>query len=200
MLEFLAKGKRGIVYADKLKGFVVKKPNPNSEANNRLEIEAKFLQLLNQHNIGPKFIGFQTNRLSMEYIEGERIVDYFKNPKTRKKQICSVLKQVFAQLHKMDALGINKQELTNPYKHIMIKDQKPVMIDFERCRYSNNPKNVTQFMQFLCSEKIQEVLRKKGIFFDKKKILLLAAAYKKNRKIEPKPECFWGFLSSEAKN
>ena len=54
----------------------------------------------------------------------------------------------------MDVLKINKKELTNPYKHILINKNKVTMIDFERCHEVEKGKNVTQFCEYLMRNKI----------------------------------------------
>jgi predicted Ser/Thr protein kinase len=41
--------------------------------------EAKFLKLLNRHGIGPKYKSHTKNSLKMEYINGDRILDYINN-------------------------------------------------------------------------------------------------------------------------
>ena len=62
-------------------------------------------------------------------------------------------------------------ELTNPYKHILIKNSKAKMIDFERCYKTENPKNVTQFSEYL--------MRKRLV--PRKKFILILKEYKKNK-------------------
>jgi putative serine/threonine protein kinase len=187
-MEFLAKGKRGIVYIDRESRTVTKTINPKSTAQNRLAIEADFLKKLNEQCIGPKFIAYENGTLTMEFIDGDRILDYLRNNSTTKKDTIIIIKKIFDQAHQLDILGINKLEMTNPYKHIIIR-KKPgkkdrtlieaVMIDFERCRYSKKPKNVTQFVQFLVSANVERILQSKRIFLDKEKILAKARGYKK---------------------
>jgi len=83
------------------------------------------------------------------------------------------------QLLKLDKLKINKFELTNPYKHIIInKNNDPVMIDFERCRYTINSKNITQFLQYISSNNIKMILQKKKIIIKKEEVKKLSKNYK----------------------
>lgn len=172
-MEFLAKGKRGIVYKEKNE--VVKCPHPKSHAINNLKIESEFLKKLNKKNIGPKFIRFANNNLHMEYIDGERILDYLAH--NQKKEILSVIKNVLEQCYILDNLKINKKEMTNPYKHIIVQKGKPILIDFERCRYSEKPHNVTQFLQFLVSQKMLLILHKKKINLEKNAVKSLGEEY-----------------------
>jgi len=63
-----------------------------------------------------------------------------------------VLKNVFEQCYKMDKLGLNKEEMHHPVKHIVVqKNGKPVLLDFERCKSRKRQHNVTQFCQFVIS-------------------------------------------------
>ena len=73
----------------------------------------------------------------------------------------------------------------HPVKHIIIgKNRKPVLIDFERCRKTEKPKNVTQFCQFLIGNLVRELLSKKGIAIDKNKITGFARNYRKTNAVK----------------
>jgi len=159
----IIKGHRGIV---EIKGRVAIKRSLTTHYN--AEEEAKFLKLLNKHDIGPKYISHKKNELRMEYIKGDRILDYVK--KANKTQILAIIKKILDQLYTMDKLKINKLELTNPYKHIIVRKNVPIQIDFERCIHTEKPKNVTQFIQFLASGKVGKV--------DKKSLFDIAKKYK----------------------
>jgi len=168
------KGHRGIV---EIKGRVAIKRSLTKHYNAREE--AKFLKLLNKKGIGPKYISNTKNELRMEYIKGDRILNYLE--KSNKKQIIAILTKILNQLYIMDKLKINKLELTNPYKHIIVRNNKPIQIDFERCIHTNKPKNITQFIQFLSSGQIKNIFTKKDINIDSDKLRNLAKNYKKNQ-------------------
>ncbi|MBS3141298.1 hypothetical protein J4405_04090 [Candidatus Woesearchaeota archaeon] len=157
-MEFLARGKRSEVYLDENK--VVKITNEYSASN-----EANWLVKLNKYGIGPRFYGKEENKVIMEYVKGIRIIDYL--TKESKKKCEKVLKECFKQCEILDKLKVNKKELTNPYKHIIVRNDKPVFIDFERCKITERVKNVNQFKQFLNSLKIKELLHKKGVNLEK---------------------------------
>src|SRR3990167_2396810 len=61
------------------------------------------------------------------------------------------VKEILNQCFKLDSLRINKLELNKPKKHILMERNKPKFIDFERCYYTNKPKNLTQICQYLTS-------------------------------------------------
>ena len=142
--EYLARGKRGEIYIFKKrnKQYIIKIKRPDSEAKDRIKNEAKFLKILNKKGIGPKYLDASKNYLVREYAKGKMIKEYKTIPNY-------ILKQVLKQCYIMDTLKINKLEMHKPLKHIIIYRNKAVLIDFERCYYTNKPKNTTQFCEFI---------------------------------------------------
>jgi putative serine/threonine protein kinase len=172
-MEIYAKGKRGVIYREG--NVCIKEKNPSS-AVDTLANEAKYLKILNKKSIGPRFIKYVKGKLYREFVDGTRISDYFEQEASKEK-IISVIKQVLEQCKIMDDLGIDKKELTNPYKDIIItEDNNAVMIDFERCKESKKPKNVTQFLQYIARNK--PMLEDKGIMIDKEELITLGKKYK----------------------
>lgn len=137
-LKYFAKGKRSKVYTGRYGNYKV-----GVKISERAKLEAKWLKLLNKYGIGPKFLFLDENKLVYRFVEGKRIKDYLKVNKDKK-----VVKEVLRQCRILDKLKIDKKELVNPYKHILV-GKKVVMIDFERCHYVDKAKNVTQFFEFL---------------------------------------------------
>jgi len=174
--EIFAKGKRGIIHLAQYKGktIVVKSKNPKSTAIARIEIEAQFLKKLNKFSIGPKFHFFKDQKLGMEFIEGVLFEEYIQ--KNSKKNIQAVITDLFTQLFQLDKLKINKEEMHHPVKHIIVRNHIPVLIDFERCHYTEKPKNITQFVQYLSKDRIIELLNDK--FIKLSAIQPLARVYK----------------------
>ena len=167
-IEFFAKGKRGQVFTGNYNGKkVAVKLNKNK--NN----EKEWMILLNKHKIGPKFIFSGKDYIVYEFADGKRILDYISE--NDKKESIRVLKEVFRQCRILDKLKIDKKEMHNPWKHILI-GKKITMIDFERCHYVNKGKNVTQFGQFL--------LRKKDLLkikINKKEFINILKKYKRRQ-------------------
>ena len=160
-LEVIAQGKRGIVLRGLYKGkyVAVKIPRPSSEAINTMGLEATYLKKVNKLGIGPKFLVADEEYVVMEFVDGMRISDFLADLTTDAETITTMLNKVLTQLFVLDKAGINKYELTNPYKHIIIKkDGEPVMIDFERARHATKPKNINQFVQYLQSMTVRQLL------------------------------------------
>ncbi|MBS3157535.1 hypothetical protein J4442_05195 [Candidatus Woesearchaeota archaeon] len=161
-LVYLSRGKRSNVYTT-----IYKKKKVAVKYSHRAEIEAYWLKKLSKLNFIPKLISSDNKRIIYEFIEGETIDKYLENSKNP----ILILKQILKQCYELDKLKINKKELTNPYKHILIKNKKSKMIDFERCYETDNPKNVTQFCEYLMRKKI----------INRKNLTPLLKNYKKNK-------------------
>lgn len=179
--KYLAKGHRGLLFTGfyKNKEVTIKTKNPKSKAFGRIENEAKWLKKLNKHKIGPKLIYVGDSYFMYEYIYGDFII--YRLKKSDKKSIGKVIKGVFNQMFTLDRLKIDKEEMHHPLKHIIVSNNKPYLIDFERTHYAKSPKNVTQFCQFLMSGYIDEILRNKKINVDRDKLIQLAKTYKNNQ-------------------
>ncbi len=146
--ELYAKGKRGLIFTFRKnnKKIALKVKNPESKAENRIKNEIKFLKILNKYNIGPKLLFYGKDYFCYEFIEGRTMKEYMKYKKPSKK----ILNKIMQQCKVMDKLRINKKEMHKPLKNVIItKGNKPVLVDFERCYFSERPKNANQFKQFL---------------------------------------------------
>ncbi len=146
-LQPFSKGKRGLIYTFKKNKTLIalKIKNPESRAFNRIENEINFLKLLNKYKIGPKLIEYCENYFCYKFIEGITLKEFLKENKNPKK----VLDKIMDQCKILDKLKINKEEMHKPLKNIIIANNIPVLIDFERCHYTSRPKNVNQFKEFL---------------------------------------------------
>lgn len=178
--EPFAKGKRGLVSLREEGGTVVlvKRRNPDA-AVDTIANEACFTELLCAHGVGPRFLRYDqgAGELVREYVVGEEFRRWL--PLASGEAVRRVLLAVLVQCRTLDLLGIDKQEMTRPWKHIIVPaDGVPVLIDFERCRRSRLPKNVTQFCQFLSGSRLSAALNDKKIMINTQKLLDLSKKYK----------------------
>ncbi|PIN75500.1 hypothetical protein COV18_03020 [Candidatus Woesearchaeota archaeon CG10_big_fil_rev_8_21_14_0_10_37_12] len=145
-IEFFAKGKRGYVFTGdyKNKKVGIKVKNPKSTAEKTITKEADMLKTVNEHGIGPKYIFHTTKFLVYEFVEGKYLKDLLDS-----KQIKNICRKIFEQCYELDLLHINKQEMTRPYKHVIVNKNKIILIDFERAQKDKEAHNVTQFCQYV---------------------------------------------------
>ena len=184
-ITYFTKGHRGILYIGdyKKKKVVIKTERKDSDAIGRIENEINYLKILNAKGIGPKLY-FYDKKLTYfvyQHIDGEFFPIWLEHAaKKNKALIKKIIKNVFIQCFRMDKIKANKEEMHHPYKHIIIdKNKKPIMVDFERCHKSIEPKNVTQFSTYMISDFMVNLLKDKGIKVNKEKMIKAAKAYKK---------------------
>jgi len=149
-IQLWDKGKHGLVYKAQYKtqDVAIKVKLPSSKSQNTSLLEGNYLKHVNKLGIGPKLIETTENYVVMEFIDGTRIDKFLET--ANKEEKIKVIKAILKQLELLDKNNINKSELTNPYKHIIIKkDLTPVLIDFERSRFTTKPKNISQFKEYL---------------------------------------------------
>jgi putative serine/threonine protein kinase len=169
--KIIGKGRRGVVRRCVFSGnnYVAKVPNPKSDTIRRIENESCWLKKLNIFNIGPKFVFCDENVLVMEYLDGEHLCDFLKTCDEKSER--KVLKKIMLQCRVMDKLKVNKFEMHRITKNAIVIRGDPILIDFEKCKIVLEPKNVTQFCQFLL---------KRG-YGNKTKCLKLLKNYKNNQ-------------------
>ena len=180
-LKFFSKGKRGLIYTGNFKKTkaAIKIKNPKSEVPGRIHIEGHNLKIVNKLKIGPKLLKAADDYIIYKFVEGTLFPEFLE--KATKKDTISIIKQLFSQMRTLDKNQFNKEEMANPYKHIIVtKKKKAVLIDFERGNKTLRPHNVTQFIQYLVSSSLSPILLKKGIKIDKKEMLSLAQKYKED--------------------
>jgi release factor glutamine methyltransferase len=176
--RLFAEGKRGRIITGifKKKKIVVKIKKDSSMALETINNEVRILEKLNKYSIGPRLIMHEADFLMYEFVDGIFIEEYLlKNPK---RKVIQFLTSVFNQLYKLDTLGINKFEMHHPVKHILVEKDTPVLIDFERARNTIDPKNVTQFCDYLSSERLIKILKSKKIEAASDKLISAARTYK----------------------
>jgi len=181
-IKEFAKGKRGVVYAGKYKGkdTAIKIERKDSKAVNRIATEVNWLTRLNKVGIGPKLLMHDKSWFAYEFVKGDYILQKFE--KISKKEILKHINNIFMQCYKMDQLNVDKEEMHNPYKNLVI-GKRPILIDFERAHHSQDQKNVTQFTQFVLSMS-KDILKRKGFKINMDSLIEAAKNYKKNKNLK----------------
>ncbi|MBI2663713.1 methyltransferase [Candidatus Woesearchaeota archaeon] len=172
-----AVGNRGLIYTGKLKNrkIAIKAQRENAAAKT-IANEIKWLKKLNKCRIGPKLIFSGKDYFVYEFAEGQYINEFISSNSRRK--ITAAIKNVMQQCRTMDKLKLNKLEMLRPHRHAVVtKSGRVVLLDFERCRISRKPKNVTQFCQYLLSGNLQSLLAGK-MLINREKLIEAAKKYK----------------------
>lgn len=190
-VHYFTHGKRGDIFAGMLNRntpikthipekqlvkVAIKVQRKESKAVERMANEAQWLQILNKEGIGPRFLFSGENYLVYEFVEGEYLENWIRK-QTATRAIREALISLLEQCYRLDQLGISKEELHHPLKHIIIDSLlQPVLLDFERTKETKKPQNVTQCIEYLC--RLEKLLREKKILFDKEQLRTAAKIYK----------------------
>jgi len=180
--HILGKGYVGmVVLAKKDKNVVALKIRRIDSPRKSMTNEAKLLKTANKIEIGPKFIKNSKNFLIMEYIEGEKIIDWAKKPETKSEEIRLVLNNVLRECYLLDSIGLDHGELSTIDKHVIVGKNKNTIIDFESSSTNRKPSNVTGATQaILIGTGLAKIIQKKIKLPTKLKIIGLTREYKKN--------------------
>lgn len=115
--------------------------------------EAYFLSLLQPYLFVPKVYSINPQKLEieMEFLNGRYILDYLNSIVDEQKRK-DVLTECLKRCYLLDKLGIRKEEMIHPDRHIVVVNAKPYFIDFERAHFvglNKNAGNLTQFVTYL---------------------------------------------------
>ncbi len=174
-VKFISKGKHSYIFLTEDKKLIkvtngVSKGSIKTEFNILKAIEnSKFKEKINYPK--PYYLDEKNQFLIREYISGiefNKKIEKIDKIKTKK-----ILKQILTQAFYLDKIGINKKEMHRITKNVIItKNNIPYLIDFERSRKTNNPKNVTQFISFL-----YKFIKKDIIKINEKELIKIAKKY-----------------------
>jgi len=184
--NILGKGYVGmVVLAKRNNDIVALKIRRIDSPRKNMSNEAKLLKIVNRINIGPRFIKNSKNFLVMEYIDGEKIIDWVKKSETKSDEIRSVINNVLRECYLLDYAGIDHGELSMIDKHVIIEKNKNTIIDFESSSVNRKTSNVSGAVQAIfIGSGLAKIIQKKIKLPTKMKIINLIRQYKKNPTLE----------------
>ncbi|RME78258.1 hypothetical protein D6774_01680 [Candidatus Woesearchaeota archaeon] len=152
-------GKRGNIHVGTFKNTNVAIKSQRATTSNTIVMEAKLLKEL-KLKYAPRVLFIGSDYFVYDFIEGEFFPKWLEHASRR--EVLDALHQIYEYMYDLDRKGYNKEEMHHPTKHIiMTANNKPYLVDFERCRRSDKVHNVTQFTQYVIA--IAPELEKKGI-------------------------------------
>ena len=121
----------------------------------------------------------------MEYIDGEKIIDWAKKSEIKSKEVRSVISNVLNECFLLDNAGLDHGELSTIDKHVIVNKKRNTIIDFESSSVNRKPSNVTGATQAIfIGTGLAKIFQKKIKLPTKMKIIELIRKYKKNPTLE----------------
>ena len=180
-LKILGKGYVGVVVLAKIKNdiFAVKIRRIDAPRK-RMQDEAKFQKIANNVNVGPKLIQVSKNFLVMEYIKGEKIINWAKKTDTKSSEIRKVINNVLRDCFLLDNAGLDHGELSTIDKHVIV-GKSTTIIDFESSSTKRKSSNVSAAIQAIfIGTGLAKIIKKKISVPGKISIIKVIRKYKKN--------------------
>lgn len=191
-LRFFARGKRGVLYAGEMRATdepVVAKLAADATSATSVTLEATWLRVVNRMGIGAKLVDAGHGWFLCERLQGLNVVEFLgqEDEVTTPANAMWVVREMLCQCFAMDLMGVNKEEMTHPHRHIIVHrfTRQPdrwrcTFVDFEKCSSTKKPKNVTQLCQFLSSPRMVALLARKRVNVDVPKLRQATKRYKQN--------------------
>ncbi|MBU1121051.1 hypothetical protein KJ660_04200 [Candidatus Micrarchaeota archaeon] len=157
-----------LVQNSKGKKFALKIEKEKSPRKEMVEKEVQNLKLANSISVGPKLISFDKEKkiILIEFIEGKTFSGWLFESPPDKKILEGFLKELFSQAKKLDEVGLDHGQLAGKGKNILVRNNLPVIIDFEKASTNRRVHNLTQLDSFIhknpnsaIAKKVKEILK-----------------------------------------
>lgn len=141
---FLVKNRRGKLFALKLE-------RDKSPRRGMVEKESRNLLLANTVGVGPRLELFDLkNRVVvMEFIDGVTFRNWLFEKKPSKKILAKFVEALLVQAKKLDEANLDHGQLAGSGKNILVRKNKPVIIDFEKGAIGRRVHNANQVESLL---------------------------------------------------
>ncbi len=175
-LQKIGEGWRGNIFKGEFKGKTLAFKVPSEPVHiHPILKEGEILKIVNKSGIGGKLALQGEDFIAYEFIEGEELRHVINKQNAKR-----ILSQVLEQARELDKLQITKEEMHRLHANVLVdKNLKVYLIDFERAKKSEKPKNITQFVQFLITGGTEYLGE-----FEKEKAIELMRNYKSNQNEE----------------
>ncbi|EGZ07801.1 hypothetical protein PHYSODRAFT_528234 [Phytophthora sojae] len=179
-LRFFARGKRGVLYAGELRSNdkpVVAKLAAGATAAGSVTLEARWLRVVNRMGIGARLVDAGAGWFLCERLDGQNVVEFLgeSDEVATPANAMWVVREMLCQCFALDLMGVNKEEMTHPHRHIIVhrstqQQQGPVRW---RCTF------------FLSSPRMVALLASKHVKVDVPKLRQCTKRYKQDISTQP---------------
>jgi len=131
--------------------FALKVEKGKSPRKDFFRKETENLKAANSIGVGPKLIDcdLESKAVLMEYIQGITFGKYLLETNVSKQQLHKFITELLKQAKRMDEIGLDHGQLAGKGSNILVRKNKPVIIDFEKASQARKPGNVNQLKSFL---------------------------------------------------
>jgi len=164
MDRLMAKGHSSRIFLVKRgkRSLIAKLEREDSPRKEMLDKEVKCLRKANALGIGPRLIGFDTiNRvILMEFIDGPTFKDWLFEKKRAKEELSAFISGLLGQALLLDEAGIDHGQLAGPGKNILVRQGRPIIIDFEKASFRRKFHNHSTLVSFLFKSKHSAITKR----------------------------------------
>jgi putative serine/threonine protein kinase len=142
----------------------------------------------NSFGVGPRAIAASKDLFAMEFVYSTKLGKWFQSLKTRssKKFLRALIRNTLEQCFLMDTYGLDHGELSNPSKHVLIRNSQAVkstIIDYESASRNRRVANLTSVAQFFIlgssqSVKVRKILGIEESAIEKNELIAKLRVYK----------------------
>jgi putative serine/threonine protein kinase len=143
-----------------------------------MDDEARLHKMANDAGVGPRLEGHTKNLISMEFVDGQSIVDWVGNAPKNKLRVMA--RSVLEQCYNLDQAGLDHGELSRLNRHVIVSD-RPCIIDFESASTTRKTSNVTAAAQSIFLHGAVASIVQKALETDREKALLALKVYKRDQ-------------------
>lgn len=153
---------------------------------NMVRNESTYTRAANECGVGPTALYYDSEQdvFFRSFVTGFSFDNWVRYRTQYGLDVRPVLSDIFEQCYALDDRGLQRPELSRPHKDILVKGQKAVIIDFERCSFSEDHTNVLHFTECLLRKRYASMLGVSGRTKKKKSLRSQLRSYKKSGRRE----------------
>lgn len=173
VIKKISKGYTSEVFLVKegAKRFALKLEKQKSPRQNMVEKEALNLMFVNSAGIGPRLECFDPAQhiVVMEYINGQTFDKWLFGKKPSKKILSGFVIGLLEQGKTLDCIGISHGQLGGKGRNILVRKNRPVIIDFEKASTKRRCRNQNQLRALILENPNSAIVKKVKEIFECKK-------------------------------
>lgn len=169
--RMIAKGHSSFVFLVSRSGkrFALKLEREDSPRKDMLKKEVSNLRKANSLGIGPKLYDYDSKLrvVLMEFVSGQPLSAWLQS-NIKRSELLAFLEELFYQAAVLDNASLDHGQLGGRGVNILVRNNRPVIIDFEKASQKRKPHNFSKLFAWLfinesspIAKRVREILLKK---------------------------------------